>query len=98
HREEDLRAQWPVDGTTGYEAIDLMTRLFVDPAGLGALARAHADFTGARAAFLEIAIDSKLEQMRGPLAADVARVVALPARARDRHRRQRDHTREDLRT
>jgi (1->4)-alpha-D-glucan 1-alpha-D-glucosylmutase len=97
HREEQLRAAWPVDGTTGYEAIDLVTRVFVDGAGLETLGRAYADFVGSDAPFSEVAIGAKLEQMRGPLATDVERVTALLARVCDRHRRQRDHTREDLR-
>ena len=97
HREEDLRATWPVDGTTGYDAIDLVTRLFVDPTGLEALGRCYADHTGATAPFLELALEAKIEQLRGALAADVERVVALLARICDSHRRQRDHTREDLR-
>ena len=97
HREEDLRAAWPVDGTTGYEAIDLIAGLFVDAAGLDGLGRGYTAFTGTTASFLEIAIDAKIEQMRGPLATDVERVAALLVRVCDRHRRQRDHTREDLR-
>jgi (1->4)-alpha-D-glucan 1-alpha-D-glucosylmutase len=97
HPEERLRRSWPVDGTTGYDAIDLVTRLFVDPRGMEALGRAYADHVGERAGFAEIALSAKVEAMRGPLAADVERVVALLVRVCERHRRQRDHTRDDLR-
>lgn len=37
---EGLPASWPVDGTTGYEALGVLDRVFVDPAGEGALTAA----------------------------------------------------------
>ena len=35
-RGEPLRPEWPVEGTTGYEFLNDVTALFVDPAGRGA--------------------------------------------------------------
>ena len=32
-RHERLREDWPVEGTTGYEFANLVSGLFVDPAG-----------------------------------------------------------------
>lgn len=97
HHDERLRAAWPVQGTTGYETADLLSRLFVDPAGVPSLTDAYHAFTGERRSFAEIAHEAKQEVLRGPLAADVERVTALLVRACERHRRQRDHTRDELR-
>ena len=36
---EELRSDWPVDGTTGYERLNVINRLFVEPEGYRALAR-----------------------------------------------------------
>jgi (1->4)-alpha-D-glucan 1-alpha-D-glucosylmutase len=50
-RDEPLRDGWPVDGTSGYEFADVAEGLFVDPAGIERLERAHASFvagSGAR--------------------------------------------------
>jgi (1->4)-alpha-D-glucan 1-alpha-D-glucosylmutase len=97
HRDERLRASWAADGTTGYDAAELLTRLFVDPSGIDALTETYRTFTGESRPFGEIALEAKHEQMRGPLAADVERVTALLVLVCDRHRRHRDHTRADLR-
>jgi (1->4)-alpha-D-glucan 1-alpha-D-glucosylmutase len=97
HRDERLRSSWPADGTTGYDAAELLTRLFVDPSGVDALTETYRSFTAETRAFGEVAREAKHEQMRGPLAADVERVTALLVLVCERHRRQRDHTRADLR-
>jgi len=96
HHDERLRS-WAADGTTGYETADLLTRLFVHPTGLEDVTRAYRAFTGEGRSFAEIALEAKQEQMRTSLAADVERVTALFVLVCERHRRHRDHGREDLR-
>jgi (1->4)-alpha-D-glucan 1-alpha-D-glucosylmutase len=96
HHDERLRP-WPVDGTTGYETMDLVGRLFVDPRGADALTRTYRSFTGEGRSFADVAMEAKHDEMRGPLAADVERVTALLVLVCERHRRQRDHTRDALR-
>ncbi|MDE3192073.1 MAG: malto-oligosyltrehalose synthase [Chloroflexota bacterium] len=97
HHDERIRASWPVDGTTGYETIDLLTRVFIDPRGIAPLTDTYRGFTGEGRAFVDVAIEAKREVMRDGLAADVDRVTALLVMACERDRRQRDHTREVLR-
>ena len=58
---EALRADWPVEGTTGYEFANDVTALFVDPAGEGPLTEFYAELTGERRSFSEVAHDAKLE-------------------------------------
>jgi (1->4)-alpha-D-glucan 1-alpha-D-glucosylmutase len=44
--EELLPAEWPVDGTTGYDFLNLVNGLFVDPGAEAQLDRLHREFTG----------------------------------------------------
>jgi (1->4)-alpha-D-glucan 1-alpha-D-glucosylmutase len=59
--EEELR-DWPVRGTVGYEFLNDAAALFVDPAGEETLTALHAELTGERRPFHEIADEAKLEQ------------------------------------
>ncbi len=43
---EALAAEWPVAGTTGYDFLNRVNGLFVDPCGEGALTDFYAEFTG----------------------------------------------------
>ena len=43
---EPLRADWGVDGTTGYEAVNLINKVFVERNGADPLATVYAEFTG----------------------------------------------------
>ncbi len=47
---EALPASWPVDGTTGYDALREFCGVFVDPAGAGPLTQLAAELTGSRPA------------------------------------------------
>ncbi|MGH3104576.1 MAG: malto-oligosyltrehalose synthase, partial [Gaiellaceae bacterium] len=61
---EELR-EWPVEGTTGYEFLNDVAALFVDPAGEAVLTELYAELTGEERPFLEIAFEAKLEQAAG---------------------------------
>ncbi|HSJ96676.1 MAG TPA: malto-oligosyltrehalose synthase, partial [Myxococcota bacterium] len=50
-RHESLRDDWPVEGTTGYEFLNLVGGLFVDPAGEPALQRSWLRFAPDRRSF-----------------------------------------------
>src|SRR5207253_2305415 len=50
--DERLPARWPIAGTTGYEFLNAVNGLFVDPAGARSLTATYARFIAAR---LEIA-------------------------------------------
>jgi (1->4)-alpha-D-glucan 1-alpha-D-glucosylmutase len=61
---ERLRADWPVQGTTGYEFLNDVTALFVDPAAEEPLTRLYEEVTGERRGFAAVAAEAKLEQAR----------------------------------
>ena len=74
---EPLRADWPVQGTTGYEFANDVTALFVDPAGEEPLTELYAELTGERRPFAEVAHEAKLEVARTTFAREFERLRAL---------------------
>ncbi|HEY3576722.1 MAG TPA: malto-oligosyltrehalose synthase [Gaiellaceae bacterium] len=74
---EPLRADWPVQGTTGYEFANDITALFVDPAGEEPLTELYAELTGERRPFAEVAHEAKLEVARTTFAPEFERLRAL---------------------
>ena len=95
---EDLRDDWSADGTTGYEFLNLVNGLFVDPRAEGAITALFTELTGERRTFDKVALDARREILRTSLAADVERLTGLGTRIIERHRRFRDYTRADVRT
>jgi (1->4)-alpha-D-glucan 1-alpha-D-glucosylmutase len=88
---------WPVAGTSGYDFLNHVNQLFVDPRHDAALRGCYARFTGRHEDYSEVVHEAKLEIMREDLAAEVERLTGLLADVCERHRRQRDHTRRELR-
>jgi (1->4)-alpha-D-glucan 1-alpha-D-glucosylmutase len=95
--DEELPASWPVAGTTGYEFLNRVNQLFVDPGGESAMLAGYARFTGQEAAYPEVAHAAKLQILHEDLAAELERLTGLLADVCERHRRQRDFTRRELR-
>jgi (1->4)-alpha-D-glucan 1-alpha-D-glucosylmutase len=71
---EHLR-DWPVTGTVGYEFLNDVCALFVDPNGEGPLTALWGQVSGDGRSFGEVAHEAKLEQVRGPFAQDVERLL-----------------------
>jgi (1->4)-alpha-D-glucan 1-alpha-D-glucosylmutase len=74
---ESLRADWPVQGTTGYEFANDVTALFIDPAGEEPLTALYAELTAERRPFAEVAHEAKLEVARTTFAPEFERLRAL---------------------
>ena len=74
---ETLRAEWPVEGTTGYDFCARVTGLLVDPAGLAAIESAYADLTGDNAGFPEVAARARRDVLDQLLEAEVTHLKAL---------------------
>jgi (1->4)-alpha-D-glucan 1-alpha-D-glucosylmutase len=93
---ESLPADWDVDGTTGYDFLARVNGLFVDPAGEEPLSELYSRFIELPAEYRAMVHRNKHRVMREVLAADVNRLTNLLVWVCDRHRRHRDHTRQDL--
>ncbi|HTM76181.1 MAG TPA: malto-oligosyltrehalose synthase, partial [Devosia sp.] len=74
---EQLRTDWAVDGTTGYEFSAHLTALGADPAGEAALTAAYQAFTGERRALSEIEREAKLEIIDTEMGAEFDRLATL---------------------
>jgi (1->4)-alpha-D-glucan 1-alpha-D-glucosylmutase len=95
-REEALRADWPVQGTTGYEFANLVLGVLVDPQGEATLTRFYEDFTGERDSFAEIVQDSKLRIMRNEMASELTMLAQEAVRIAIQTPRTADFTRNIL--
>lgn len=94
---EALPSTWPVDGTTGYDALGVIGGVLVDPAGEGPLTRAWEAFTGLTWAWDDLVHDAKHLVMRDVLAADLHRLTQSFVEVCESSRRHRDHARAALR-
>ena len=92
---EELRDDWQVDGTTGYEFLALVGGLFVDPSAEAAMTEAYRAFTGLEDELPEIVRESKLAVLRENLGSELNRLTGLLLEICERHRRHRDYTRHD---
>jgi (1->4)-alpha-D-glucan 1-alpha-D-glucosylmutase len=70
---EPLR-DWAVEGTVGYEFLNDVAALFVDPAGEAALTDLWVEISRDDRAFGDVAFEAKLEQVRGPFAPEAERL------------------------
>lgn len=96
-RGEQLPADWPVAGTTGYDWLNLAGGLLVWQEGAAALAESFASFSGAPQSWGELVHACKMQILDGPLSTDLNRLVERMARVCEGHRRHSDHTRRELR-
>jgi (1->4)-alpha-D-glucan 1-alpha-D-glucosylmutase len=77
---EPLR-DWPVEGTVGYEFLNDVAALFVDPAGEAPLTELWLEISGDPRPFGEVAFEAKLEQVQGPFAPEADRLRREAPRA-----------------
>jgi (1->4)-alpha-D-glucan 1-alpha-D-glucosylmutase len=95
-RDERLPPSWPVDGTTGYDFVNRVGGLLVDPTAEAQLTKLYERFTGRLATFPEIVREKKHVVLRELLGSDLNRLTALFLAVCERHRRHRDYTRHEL--
>jgi (1->4)-alpha-D-glucan 1-alpha-D-glucosylmutase len=85
-RGEALRADWPVQGTTGYDFMNDVGALLHDPAGAAPLGDTWAAISGSDASFANVALEARREILAAYLAAE------LDHAARALHRIAREQT------
>jgi (1->4)-alpha-D-glucan 1-alpha-D-glucosylmutase len=73
---EHLRGDWPVEGTTGYEFVNEVTKVFVDPAAEEPLTQLYRELTGESRSFAEVAAEAKLEQAATTFGDEAAQLAA----------------------
>lgn len=85
--DEPLPGNWPVNGTTGYEFINLVNGLFVDSSAHARMKRAYRAFVGQQPEFDELVYRCKKQVMDGPLGSELQVLASLLSRIAlaDRH-------------
>ena len=94
---EYLRASWPIDGTSGYDFLNVATGVLVDQSGMEELNKIYVDFTGEPTDFPSIAHEKKINVMEQGLGSDVNRLTSLFVDICECNRNQRDFTRAEIR-
>jgi (1->4)-alpha-D-glucan 1-alpha-D-glucosylmutase len=94
---EFLRESWPIQGTSGYDFLNVALSVLIKPDGLRSLGRAYAQFTSEPIHFPSIAHDKKLAVTQEALGSDVNRLTNIFVDICESHREQRDYTRADIR-
>jgi (1->4)-alpha-D-glucan 1-alpha-D-glucosylmutase len=89
---ERLPADWPVDGTTGYDFLNAVNGLFVDGTNRRQLDALYRSFTGVGTSFRDLAYDSKKLIMRVVLASELHVLALQLDRVAAHNRRYRDFT------
>jgi len=94
---EFLRQEWPIDGTSGYDFLNVAMGLLVRPAGMAELRTVYGEFTGQPVDFSPIAHDKKVAVAQEALGSDVNRLANIFVDICEAHRNQRDYTRAEIR-
>ncbi len=87
--DEDLPPEWPVQGTTGYDFLNLVNELLVDGAGCGALTGVYARFTGDERPFAEHILESKRHVVAMHFGAELSALILALMRLATRDARAR---------
>jgi len=96
-RDETLRADWQVEGTTGYEFANLVLRTLTRAEGEEGLTRAYREFAGEVPAFAATVRDCKLRILRVEMASELNVLARDTARVARQSTRTADFTRNILR-
>ena len=94
---EPLPPDWPVSGTSGYDALIMINGLFVDRANEEAFTRIYQDFTGDQTSYDELVYRNKLLILDISLASELQMLAYQLDRIAQRGRRTRDFTHNALR-
>src|SRR5260370_21278381 len=93
---ERLRESWPIDGTTGYDFLNIVGRLFVDPAGAEPLTDFYRQFTGEPSDYAALIRVRKQFAMRDTLGSEINNLTQRLLDICENDRLHRDYTRHDV--
>ena len=95
-KDEEIPLDWPIQGTTGYDFINLAGGLLVDPDGEKPLTEFYTGFIGESVVYTDLVKKSKQHVIHESLGSELNRLAALFVAVCERHPRHRDYTRDDL--
>jgi malto-oligosyltrehalose synthase len=99
---EFLRESWPIEGTTGYDFLNVAAGVLVSSEGMDELGKVYQaflgrDFAGQLTDFPVIAHDRKVSVTQEGLGSDVNRLTSMFVEICEANRNQRDYTRAEIR-
>lgn len=94
---EWMRRDWPIEGTTGYDFLNVAMGVLVQGEGLKRLGEHYTAFTGDTMEFAVIAHDKKIVVTQEALGSDVNRLTSLFVDICERNRDQRDFALAEIR-
>ena len=94
---EWLREEWPIEGTSGYDFLNMAMGVLVNREGLKKLGEHYTAFTGDDSDFPGVAHDKKIAVEQEALGSDVNRLATLFVDICESNRDQRDFTRAEIR-
>ncbi len=94
---EPLPAEWPVDGTTGYDFVNLVNGLLVHPPGEEPLTRLYERVVGHPVRFADLLVENKKLVMRTLMSGELMVLANLLDRLSETDRHTRDYTLHALR-
>lgn len=89
---EQLAAQWPVAGTTGYDFLNSLSQVLVDGEGLSLLQAAYDELLGERSHAADVTYESKRQILHDALASELAMLALRLHRIAQANRKFRDFT------
>ncbi len=87
---EELRSDWPVAGTTGYEFIRALAELLIDRRGEAGMTRAYCGFLGEDVDYSTLALDAKRRILIRNLAGELEHLKDMAGTLAARHLATRD--------
>ena len=94
---EQLRATWPIQGTTGYDFLNRVNGLFIDPAAKQPLTDFYTQVIHGAPDYAALVHEKKLFAAAHLLGSDLGRLTELFLQICEQHRRYRDYRRAELR-
>jgi (1->4)-alpha-D-glucan 1-alpha-D-glucosylmutase len=94
---EFLRQNWPIEGTSGYDFLNVCNNVLMHPEGLQKLTRIYQEFTHEPVDFEALVHDKKLSVEQEALGSDVNRLASLFVEICENTRDRRDYTRAEIR-
>lgn len=93
---EPLPTAWPVQGTTGYDFMNRVAALFVDPEAEQPLTDFYGEFTLEPTSYIAVLREKKQLILQRTFGAELDRLANLLSNICERHRRHRDYARSEL--
>ncbi len=94
---EFLRESWPIEGTSGYDFLNVAAGILVAPEGMVDLTSVYGEFTGQPTEFPAIGHEKKIAVSQEALGSDVNRLTSLFVEICEANRDRRDYTRTEVR-